>query len=1269
MSHLKAFSSAFSRMINLRRKGLALLGSKPASHPSSRYSAPTGMLEALEPRQMLTAAPLPYSDNFLVNTAYTTGNQNVPSIAYAPDGSFIAVWSGEGENDDSDGVFAQRYSSTGSVIGNLIHVNTYTTSNQFLADVGFAGDGSFVITWNGQGSSDDYGIYAQIYDSIGAPIGDNFLVNTYTADPQFNPEIGVAPDGSFVITWMGPGDLDDLGIYAQQFSSKGVAIGSNFLVNSDTVGVVSYQDIDFAADGSFIIGWTQEETGTSHLGAFVQRYDSAAAPIKGNIQVSDSTRDSPYFLALGVASDGSFVVTWTGVGKDSFGQSAVFARQFDNSAAPIAPSFLVGFAADAAPDIAVVADGSYVITWETQPTPSDRDVVAQAFDSAGSTRSDLLPVASYTTSSQSGPKVASSYDGSFVITWYGSGANDDNLGVFAQLYTFNPAAAPIVDFTATDPTAVLEDSGAVTLPGWASFDPRLVRSATFTVVVTSGAGILESTPTINNKGDLSYTPAANEFGDVTFTVSISDGVDTSATQTFTLSVTSVNDVPSFTATESTTVDGNTGPQSLTGWAVADLGPANEAQTADYETLVIFGDGLLDGGISIDSSGALNFTPATDASGEVLFQARLSDGIDTTDWQYFFLTITDKTGPTVVNIVSGDSIDYLDSISVTFSKVLDETSFDWSDITLTLDGGSNLINSGTGLSITLDSGTTYTISGLSGVTNYVGSYYLTLLDASVTDNLGNALSGEASTSFKIGTVEASQPVIAGGLEGVAGFVKTTTPNVTGTATPGATVDLYEGSTKVGSGVADATGNYDVTLTLANGAHNIHAIASSPSNTATQSSDLSITVDTLTPTNANMSVFTAERTLVLDTVSVRFSTDIDVTTFDFNDVVLTRNAGPNLATAGITIAYHPGALNPHTYIISIPTALVSAIGSYSLTVNGAGILNQAHNAVSNNRSSTWTLVAAAPSAPVLDASSQISPGSTRTASATPTVKGTGSVGSTVHIFEGATLLTSTTVGADGKYSVVLPTLADGAHILKALALEGAGSAPTGFSANSTITVETFTTTIANMSSYSAPRTLPVAQTGIRFTSAIDLATLSEADFTLTRDGAPVSLTGMSILETNPATHNYTITLPLGSNTPPGVYVLTATGSGILNLDGKPVGNNLSTTWSISPSINNISQYTAPRSVIPVTEVGVRFTSTLNLATFTFADLSLTRDSVSVDISSVTITAAIGDPTKYIINIAEAISSVPGSYSLTVTGSGIQSNVALTVSNNITTTWVQE
>ena len=69
---------------------------------------------------------------------------------------------------------------------------------------------------------------------------------------------------------------------------------------------------------------------------------------------------------------------------------------------------------------------------------------------------------------------------------------------------------------------------------------------------------------------LTYTPAANANGTATITLVLMDnggtalgGVDTSAPQTFTITVTAVNDAPSFTVGPNQTVRENAGPQTVT----------------------------------------------------------------------------------------------------------------------------------------------------------------------------------------------------------------------------------------------------------------------------------------------------------------------------------------------------------------------------------------------------------------------------------------------------------------------------------------------------------------------------------------------------------------------------------------------------------------------------------------------------------------------------------------------------------------------------------
>jgi Ca2+-binding RTX toxin-like protein len=78
---------------------------------------------------------------------------------------------------------------------------------------------------------------------------------------------------------------------------------------------------------------------------------------------------------------------------------------------------------------------------------------------------------------------------------------------------------------------------------------------------------------------------------------------------------------------------------------------------------------------------------------------------------------------------------------------------------------------------------------------------------------------------------------------------TTPTLTGTAEAGSTVRVYEGSTVIGCVVADASGNWCLTLTgpVSEGAHNYTATATDAAlNVSDLSSALNITIDTTDPT---------------------------------------------------------------------------------------------------------------------------------------------------------------------------------------------------------------------------------------------------------------------------------------------------------------------------------------------------------------------------------------------------------------------------------------
>ena len=121
------------------------------------------------------------------------------------------------------------------------------------------------------------------------------------------------------------------------------------------------------------------------------------------------------------------------------------------------------------------------------------------------------------------------------------------------------AVNDVPSFTKGADQTVNEDAGSQTVSGWATAISKGggtdESGQTLTFNVTNNNNALFSVqPAVNaTTGDLAYTPASNQNGSATVTVTLSDnggtangGVDTSANQTFTITVNAVNDVPSFT---------------------------------------------------------------------------------------------------------------------------------------------------------------------------------------------------------------------------------------------------------------------------------------------------------------------------------------------------------------------------------------------------------------------------------------------------------------------------------------------------------------------------------------------------------------------------------------------------------------------------------------------------------------------------------------------------------------------------------------------------
>ncbi|HXH46288.1 MAG TPA: Ig-like domain-containing protein [Bradyrhizobium sp.] len=258
-------------------------------------------------------------------------------------------------------------------------------------------------------------------------IGSEFLVNSQTVGNQSSSNVTSLANGNFLVTWQDQmGDNSGYGIKAQIFAADGSRIGSEFLVNSLTFSHQSAPTAAGLASGGFVVTW-QHPSGDSG--------NDKQSDVEAQIFAADGTRIGPEFTvntqrygsqgspAVTGLSNGNFVVTW-GSDIDRGGAKAqIFAA--DGSA--VGAEFFVKsrpFEGHYGPEITSLANGGFVVTWSEQHAPGDASglgVVAQIFAADGSRVGLEFLVNTQTPSTQTRPTITGLANGGFVITWLDGG--------------------------------------------------------------------------------------------------------------------------------------------------------------------------------------------------------------------------------------------------------------------------------------------------------------------------------------------------------------------------------------------------------------------------------------------------------------------------------------------------------------------------------------------------------------------------------------------------------------------------------------------------------------------------------------------------------------------------------------------------------------------------------------------------------------------------------------------------------------------------------
>jgi hypothetical protein len=593
-------------------------------------------------------------DQFRVNS-YTSGSQEFSTVAMDADGDFAVTWSSNSQDGSGWGVYAQRYNAAGQALGDAFRVNSYTSGSQIYSKVAMDADGDFVVIWNSAGQDgSSYGVYAQRYSAAGEVLGGEFKVNTYTSSTQRFSSVAMDADGDFVVTWSSSGqDGSSWGVYAQRYNAAGEALGQEFRVNTFSSGSQLYSTVAMDADGDFVITWSSSAQDGSGYGVYAQRYNAAGEAIGDEFQVNTYTNNSQRFSNVAMDADGDFIVNWTSNGQDgsSYG---VYAQLYRELEAPISSGISNVIVQEDAPNTVIdlfsaFDDEDDTATNLTYTIANNSNPSLFAATTVDAVTGELT--LDYATNANGTGNLtirATDSDGLFVETTFGVTVTAVNDTPTVVNPIPNQSAAEDIPFSFLLPANTFSDVDAGS-------------SLAYTATLSDG-NALPSWLTFNAAtGTFSGTPLNGMVGSIDIRVTATDEVGANVSDTFNLAIANTNYAPITNDEVATLTEGNSITLDLLANATDADGDAltvGSFTNPTYGTLVQNEEGTFTYTAPLNFSGADSFTyTVSDAYGGTSELTTVSLTVDPLNLEGTAAseTLTGTSSDNIINAYGGNDV--------------------------------------------------------------------------------------------------------------------------------------------------------------------------------------------------------------------------------------------------------------------------------------------------------------------------------------------------------------------------------------------------------------------------------------------------------------------------------------------------------------------------------------------------------------------------------------------------------------------------------------
>lgn len=407
----------------------------------------------------ISSAGVPVGDDFIVNTT-TSRPQRTPSVAIDGAGNSIVTWQSQYQDGYSWGIYGRAYDASGATLQSEFEINERVEGPQTIPNVHVNSTGATVVTWIGNSATHQPTVFGHRYQIPNTEpdlsVGGELALSTFVGLEDVPPAAAMDSKRESIVAWTSYAeDGSGIGIFAQMLDSHGAPIGSRMAVNTVTAGNQSSPAVARAPSGEFVIAWESEAEDGSGYGIYARLYAADGVPSGSVFRVNSTTDGDQLKPAVTMAHDGSFIIAWqsqntTSISPTELNYTDIFAQRYSADGGAVGSEFRVNNQAgldQRDPTIAINANGEFAIAWIsdhpalTDLLDTEKSIFLQWYDAQGATVGDEVLVHRFVKDGQEAPALGIDKSGRVVVAYQSINQDGNSWGVFAR--RFNRDKTPI----------------------------------------------------------------------------------------------------------------------------------------------------------------------------------------------------------------------------------------------------------------------------------------------------------------------------------------------------------------------------------------------------------------------------------------------------------------------------------------------------------------------------------------------------------------------------------------------------------------------------------------------------------------------------------------------------------------------------------------------------------------------------------------------------------------------------------------------------------